>query len=143
MLLRKTLLPLVTLVLGLTAVACGSSYYAVRIPPPPPPRYGVLGYAPGPGYVWVDGFWDLRGGRWFWSPGRWVLPPRHRAVWVSPYWAPRGRGYYFRADTGDKLAARRSCTLELEKLPEFVEFLQTNCNRCSLCVIYLMWGNLG
>ena len=29
---------------------------------PPPPRYAVVGVAPGPGYVWTEGFYDYRGG---------------------------------------------------------------------------------
>ena len=28
---------------------------------PPPPRYAVVGVAPGPGYVWTEGFYDYRG----------------------------------------------------------------------------------
>ena len=28
---------------------------------PPPPRYGVIGRAPGPGYVWTDGYWNWSG----------------------------------------------------------------------------------
>jgi hypothetical protein len=73
------------------------SYYGAGYGPPPPPRYGVIGVAPGPGYVWTDGFYDLRGGRWYWSPGRWVRPPRPRAVWVTPRWVQHGRGYRFHA----------------------------------------------
>jgi len=67
---------------------------------PPPPRYGVVGVAPGPGYVWTDGFWDMRGGNWTWVGGRWVLPPRAHAVWVRPEWRHEGnrwryhRGYW-------------------------------------------------
>ncbi len=60
---KLTLLLLVTLGL-LVLGACAGGYY-VRVAPPPP-RYGVVGVAPGPGYVWVDGFWDWRGGNWAW-----------------------------------------------------------------------------
>jgi hypothetical protein len=81
---------------ALTMGACASrGYYSYRVPPPPPPRLGVVGYAPGPGYVWVDGFYDLRGPSWVWVPGYWVRPPRPRAVWVRPYWEPHGRAYRF------------------------------------------------
>jgi hypothetical protein len=76
----------------LTGCAGGGYYASARIGPPPPPRYGVMGYAPGPGYVWAEGFWDLRGGRWAWQQGRWMRPPRRGAVWVPHEWRQeRGR----------------------------------------------------
>src|ERR1700686_3585204 len=55
-------------------------------PPAPVVVAGPVGVAPGPGYVWVDGYWDWGGGGWVWGPGRWVLPPRPGAVWVAPYY---------------------------------------------------------
>lgn len=60
---------------------------AVGTPPPPPPVAAVVTPvvpAPGPGYVWVPGYWDWVDGRWVWIEGRWVLPPRGHAVWVAP-----------------------------------------------------------
>jgi len=47
-------------------VACGggyrANYVAYSVPPPPAPyAVGAVGYAPGAGYVWVDGFWNLNG----------------------------------------------------------------------------------
>src|SRR5215831_14905376 len=92
----KLLLPALLLSMGfLTACAGGYSAHYVAVGPPPPPAYGVVGVAPGPGYVWVDGFWDLRGGRWMWSRGYWVRPPRRGAIWVAPAWRPYDRGYRF------------------------------------------------
>ncbi len=79
--------------LGLTT-ACAERPYEVRTPPPPA-RYGAVGYAPGPGYVWCDGYYDWRGGRWFWVNGFWNRPPRARAVWIPAFWEPHGRGYKF------------------------------------------------
>ena len=81
--------------LALSACGGGSTYVAARIGPPPPPRAGFVGVAPGPGYVWTDGFWDLRGGRWNWVDGRWLLPPRSRMVWVPAHWTERHGRYYF------------------------------------------------
>ena len=81
-----------------TLAACAPrpyAYYHVP-PPPPPPVYGVVGVAPGPGFVWVDGFWDLRGGRWFWVRGHWVRPPRPRAAWVPGYWSREREAWRFR-----------------------------------------------
>jgi len=85
----KKLLLMGTVLLGTILTACapgGGGYVSARFGPPPPPRYGIIGVAPGPGYVWTDGFWDLRGGRWYWVGGRWVRPPRGRGVWVAPQW---------------------------------------------------------
>jgi hypothetical protein len=78
----------------LSGCAAHDAYYA-RYDPPPPPRYGVIGVAPGRGYVWSEGYWDRRGGNWFWIGGSWMRPPRPRAVWVVPRWTQEGRGWRF------------------------------------------------
>jgi hypothetical protein len=92
-----------TLVLfGTMLAACGGGGYGayyVRTGPPAP-RYEVVGVAPGPGFIWTNGYWDWRGGSWLWVGGRWMRPPRARAVWVGPEWRhERGnwtfhRGYW-------------------------------------------------
>lgn len=79
----------------LSGCAANAAYVA-RYGPPPPPRYAVIGVAPGPGFVWADGFWDWRGGRWYWVDGRWMRPPRPRAVWAPGYWRQDRRGWVFR-----------------------------------------------
>lgn len=62
---------------------------------PPAPRFvGPVGVAPGPGYIWTNGYWDWRGGTWVWVDGRWLLPPHGRRVWVEPYYHPYGAGAY-------------------------------------------------
>ena len=41
--------------------ACGGGYgggYYVRYAPPAPRYYGAMGVAPGPGYLWTNGYWD-------------------------------------------------------------------------------------
>ena len=79
--------------------ACGGGYYGggyyVRTAPPPPRYYRPIGPAPGPYFVWTNGYWDWRGNRWYWVDGRWLRPPRPRAVWVEPEWRHDGRGYRF------------------------------------------------
>ena len=64
---------------SLVGCAARATYYA---PPPPPPRAGFYGHAPGPGYVWIDGFWDWRARSYAWAPGYWSRPPRPHAIWV-------------------------------------------------------------
>ena len=94
---RKWMLVGVVVLAEAVFSACAGSggYVAVRSAPPPPRAHGIVGVAPGPGYVWVDGFWDWRGGNWYWSQGYWGRPPRARAVWVAPRWERYGRGYRF------------------------------------------------
>lgn len=94
---RKPVLAAVLLAAG-ALTGCGGGYYAgVMVgPPPPPPAYGPVGYAPGPGYVWVGGYYDLVGGnRWVWRQGRWDRPPHPHDVYVTPYWERHGHGYRF------------------------------------------------
>jgi hypothetical protein len=69
----------------------------VYAPPPPPPVYGY-GYVsrprmPGPGYVWVDGYYDYYGRGYAWRPGYWARRPHPRAMWVGPRY---NRGVYIR-----------------------------------------------
>ncbi|HUJ48837.1 MAG TPA: hypothetical protein VLW25_01515 [Bryobacteraceae bacterium] len=79
------------------SVACGGGYAAAYVvPAPPPPRVvGAVGYAPGPGFVWVDGFWDLRGSNWVWMNGRWARPPRGRTAWVADRWERHGEHWRY------------------------------------------------
>jgi hypothetical protein len=86
---RKRLLALGVLVAAvwLTAAARVDLGVAVGTAPPPPPAAAVagpVGVAPGPGYVWVPGYWDWVGDRWVWVDGRWILPPHGHAVWIDP-----------------------------------------------------------
>jgi hypothetical protein len=62
---------------------------------PPAPIVEARVVAPGPGYVWVQGYHRWDGGRYVWVPGRWELPPRARAVWVPAHWQRDRRGWYF------------------------------------------------
>ncbi len=74
----RSLLLLAALAAG-GAVGCSRHYRAHTPPPPPPPyAYRARGMAPGPGYVWVDGYWVSRGHRWHWVSGHWAPPPHAR-----------------------------------------------------------------
>ncbi len=84
---RQQLWPGAFVLVGSLLAGCGPGYGAYYAQyGPPPPRYAVVGVAPGPGFVWTSGYWDLRGSNWAWVEGRWMRPPRPRAVWVAPEW---------------------------------------------------------
>jgi hypothetical protein len=78
-------------------VACASASTRVYVRVGPPvPVVEVRAVAPGPGYVWVAGYHRWDGRVYAWVPGRWVAPPRRRAVWVAPRWVhDRRHGWYF------------------------------------------------
>jgi hypothetical protein len=58
---------------------------------PPAPRVVVVPPAR-PGFIWIDGRWDWRGGRWVWLDGRWEHE-RVGYVWAPGRWERRGRGH--------------------------------------------------
>jgi hypothetical protein len=80
---------------GTILAGCGGYSYGYVSYGPPPPRYGVVGVAPGPGYMWTDGYWDLRGRNWAWVQGSWVRPPHRNARWERPEWRQEGNGWRF------------------------------------------------
>jgi WXXGXW repeat (2 copies) len=83
---------------ALLAGCGGGGYYTnayVGYGPPPPVAYGLVGVAPGPGFVWINGYYNWAGGRYAWVPGRWVRPPHPGAVWHAPEWRHEGRGWRY------------------------------------------------
>ncbi len=79
---KKQLLILTLLGAGM---AFGQISVGIRIGPPPPPRVvRVLPRTPGPGYVWIDGYWYAEGRRWRWHDGYWTRPPFAGARWIAP-----------------------------------------------------------
>ena len=63
------------------AVGCARHVHVAHVPPPPPPpphAYRNHGRPPGPGYVWVDGYWVRRGNHWRWVNGHWARPAYRR-----------------------------------------------------------------
>jgi hypothetical protein len=91
----KLLAAVLVLFAAILAGCAGGSYYSGVRYGPPAPRYRVIGVAPGPGYVWTHGYWDLRRNNWHWIDGRWMRPPRPRARWVSPEWRYEQRRWRF------------------------------------------------
>lgn len=86
-------------------------YVAPAPPPMPAAPYGSsYGYyrrppMPGPGFVWVDGYWSWMRGRYAWVPGYWMRPPFAGGYWMAPrhdrgrffagFWARPGFGVGF------------------------------------------------
>ena len=88
---------LLAIVLGAVSLAgCGGyGYAAYATVPPPPVRVEAFGVAPGPGYVWAQGYYTYRGNNYVWVPGGWRRPPRGRTTWVPGSWENRGGRYHF------------------------------------------------
>lgn len=91
----KRFLVLAVLAGALSFGTANAAEVFVTVAPPPPVRVGVVGVAPHPGYVWVDGYHRWHGGRYAWVAGRWARPPYARAVWVPAQWVPRRGGYVY------------------------------------------------
>ena len=57
----------------------------ITIGAPPPPRIvKVRPVAPGPDFLWVEGYWYPVGGHYKWHDGYWTKPPYVGAHWVAP-----------------------------------------------------------
>jgi len=58
----------------------------ISIGAPPPPRVVYdQPRQPGPGFVWVEGYWYPIGHHYRWHAGYWTQPPYEGASWVPPY----------------------------------------------------------
>ena len=62
----------------------------------PPAAYNeVVTVAPGPGYVWVGGYYGWSGRDYLWNRGYWSLPARGYTTRNPGYWHRDGRGHYW------------------------------------------------
>ncbi len=80
------------LIFGLAIVlfGCGPTVVSVR---PPEPRVEHYGEPPHPEAVWIEGYWQHRGGEWVWVAGHWEKRPRPHAHWIPGRWEPRNGGW--------------------------------------------------
>jgi|HubBroStandDraft_6_1064221.scaffolds.fasta_scaffold28743_3 hypothetical protein len=62
---------------------------------PPPLRYEVRPAIPGPGYSWVDGYWNWSGHRYVWVPGVWRRPPFEGGYWTHPHYDHYDHGWEY------------------------------------------------
>jgi hypothetical protein len=84
----RTLLRLLAVsvfVVGTASMAQAQVSFGIRIGEPPPPRAYRVPPAPGPDYIWVEGYQYPVNGRWVWHNGYWTRPPYEGAYWVAPY----------------------------------------------------------
>jgi hypothetical protein len=91
---RTLLLAVLAGALSLPGCAAGYAYYAPV--PPPPVRVEAFGVAPGPGFVFVNGYWGYQGGNHVWIPGRWERPPHGRSAWEAGRWERQGNRWAYR-----------------------------------------------
>ena len=93
---KKFLIGLLTAGAALSTAAAvsgcaGEASYVIRAESaPPPPRAEVVVHRPG--YVWIEGHWERRGGHWLWRDGYYARErPNH--VYVRGRWERRGPSY--------------------------------------------------
>ena len=89
-----------SLSLALLGAAFASSaanfFLSVNVAPPPLPVYSQP-LCPGPGYIWVPGYWAWGANGFYWVPGTWVLAPFVGALWTPGYWGWNGAVYLWHA----------------------------------------------
>jgi WXXGXW repeat (2 copies) len=56
------------------------------IAPPLLPSYSQPAI-PGPGYIWIPGYWGWNGTGYYWVPAYWARPPAAGLLWTPGYWA--------------------------------------------------------
>ena len=83
---------ILALAVSMTMISCEGTYTVTARPDPPIYNRPV---SPGGNYVWIDGDWYYRGGRYNWREGYWAQP-RGSRVWISGSWEQRNNGWYWR-----------------------------------------------
>jgi hypothetical protein len=74
-----------TMLLAAGTMLAADVSFGIQIGPPPVPRVErVHPGSPGPGYVWIDGYWYPEGGRYRWHAGYWTRTPYNGARWIVP-----------------------------------------------------------
>ena len=51
--------------------------------------------SPGPGLVWVPGYYRWDGADYVWMARRYERPPRGFARWIPAHWERERRGWFF------------------------------------------------
>ena len=90
---RRSLWACLALVTALACVRPAPRGAIVVVREPPPNRVEVIVVSPGPGHVWVPGFWRWERNDFLWTPGRWMVIRRGYHRWVPGYWRHHRRGW--------------------------------------------------
>jgi hypothetical protein len=61
--------------------------------PPPPIRYERRVAAPGPDYIWQEGYWAPQGRHYKWVRGHWERRPYEGAYWSHPHYDHYEQGW--------------------------------------------------
>lgn len=77
--------------IGTSMPANAQAYIYVQTAPPAP-VYETVPAAPGPGYVWVGGYYQWTGGRYVWVHGHYA---HHAGHWCAGHWRHEHRGWYW------------------------------------------------
>jgi len=72
---------ILALTLGAAGANAGELYVRIGIPAPPPPPCERMTPRPGPGYIWVGGYYRWDGHRHNWVNGYWNAPRREERGW--------------------------------------------------------------
>ena len=89
---KKSVFVVLLGILTLLFADCIASYPTFG---PPALRAEVRIGPPGPGYVWIGGYWAWGGGNYYWHSGYWARA-RHGRSWVDGRWEQQGRKYVWR-----------------------------------------------
>jgi hypothetical protein len=87
---KRAFFPLLLAAASILSIGCASHVAYAGYYGPPTPRVERYGYAPGPGYVWIPGYYTWGGSSYNWVAGRWAMPPRPHARWVPGHYERRG-----------------------------------------------------
>ncbi len=74
----------------------GQPLTAVPACPARAPAPEVVTVQPSPYAIWIPGFWNWNGYRYYWIAGCWEVPPPGFRVYVRGEWILRRGGYYYR-----------------------------------------------
>ena len=86
----------VLLALPATSRAAVDVVISATIAPPPLPVYAQP-IIPGPGYIWIPGYWAWGPAGYYWVPGTWSLPPTVGLLWTPGYWGWINGAYLWHA----------------------------------------------
>ena len=81
---------------GGCAPAMGPAGVEFVVRRPPAVRVEARGTPPGPGFIWIGGYYAWRRSDYVWIPGRWARPPRPEfRGWVAGRWVHARQGWYW------------------------------------------------